>query len=140
MSKSDLEEKFLYYWRILAPDLPEPEREYRFHAVRRFRWDFAWPAQKVAVEIQGGTWMRTKTGRSGGHAHPSRIEKDVEKYNLGQQEGWSVYLVTGKMLDRAPTSTIEQVAAAVGGAEETLPFSDDLYICRDGIHNEAPEM
>jgi very-short-patch-repair endonuclease len=123
MSKSELEATFLHYWRLLAHDLPEPEREYRFHPVRRFRWDFAWPKRKVAVEIQGGTWMRTKMGRSGGHAHPSRLEKDAEKYNLGQQEGWSVYLITGQMLDRDPAYCIAQVAAALDG-EETLPFTD----------------
>ena len=51
------------------------EREFRFAPPRRWRLDFAWPAVRVAVEIEGGIW------RPGGGAHsrPANIERDAEK-------------------------------------------------------------
>jgi len=34
--------------------LPEPVVEHLFEVGRKFRFDFAWPAQRVALEVQGG--------------------------------------------------------------------------------------
>ena len=51
--KSELEEAFLYYWRLLANDLPEPATQYKFHPERRWPLDFAWPELKISVEING---------------------------------------------------------------------------------------
>ena len=60
MAKSELEQCFL---RILDTeshriglDLVWPEREFRF-CERRWRFDFAWPSHKVAVEIDGGIFI-----------------------------------------------------------------------------------
>ncbi len=39
---------------IKRTGLPKPAREYRFHRERRWRFDFAWPDYKVAVEVEGG--------------------------------------------------------------------------------------
>mgnify|MGYP000595384776 FL=1 len=36
--------------------LPAPEREHRFHPVRRWRFDFAWPGEKFSVEGEGITF------------------------------------------------------------------------------------
>jgi very-short-patch-repair endonuclease len=66
--------------------------EYRFHATRRWRFDFAWPTQKIAVEIEGGTWS------GGRHTRGSGYEKDCEKYNEAVRLGWSVLRFTGKMV------------------------------------------
>jgi hypothetical protein len=48
---STLEATFGYLLRAIAPDLPDPVTEYRFHPTRRWRMDFAWPAHQVAVEL-----------------------------------------------------------------------------------------
>ena len=32
-------------------------QEYRFHPARRWRFDVAWPAQRIAVEVDGGQWI-----------------------------------------------------------------------------------
>ena len=69
---------------LKAKALPIPEQEYRFHPVRRFRFDYAWPASLVALEIEGGVW----TG--GRHVHPSGYLRDMVKYNLAASMGWRV--------------------------------------------------
>jgi len=79
---SDLESAFLVACRTLG--LPEPTREYRFDSVRRWRFDFAWPALRVAVEAEGGIW----TG--GRHTRGAGFEADMAKYNAAAVAGWTV--------------------------------------------------
>lgn len=64
--------------------LPLPETEYRFAPPRRWRFDYAWPAHKVALEVEGGVW----TG--GRHVSGAGFVKDMEKYNAAAVAGWRV--------------------------------------------------
>lgn len=41
-----------------ALGLPNPQQEVRFMRERKWRFDLAWPDDKVAIEIQGGGFMR----------------------------------------------------------------------------------
>ena len=86
--------------QIRLANLPEPIREYRFHAHRQWRFDFCWrlPDNLVACEVEGGIWMQTSTGRSKGHAHPERFESDCEKYNEAALYGWLLIRVTPPMI------------------------------------------
>jgi very-short-patch-repair endonuclease len=113
LSKSDLEAAFLFY--IDALDLPKPNREWRFHPERRWRFDFAWPDRMVAVECEGGVWMQTKSGRSKGHAHPARFEADCEKYSTAAAMGWKVLRVTAGMLDRDALGFLDLLIEALDG-------------------------
>ena len=70
-------------------DLPEPEREYRFAPPRRWRFDFAWPEHKVAVEIEGGLF------KGGRHQSLDGFLKDAEKYEAALLKGWTVYRCPG---------------------------------------------
>ena len=80
---SEAEERFLLHWRADGYDEP-PRREYRFHDQRRWRFDFAWPDMKLAVEIQGLT-------RAGGaHQRIDAIGRDYNKLNAAQMMGWVV--------------------------------------------------
>lgn len=58
--------------------------EYRFHPERRWRFDFADPKRKVAIEIEGGLW------NYGRHNRPEGYMKDLEKYNQAALMGWKV--------------------------------------------------
>lgn len=66
--------------------------EYRFHPVRRWRFDFCWPAEKIAVEIEGGTWS------GGRHTTGSGFKKDCEKYNHAAKMGFCVLRFTSDMV------------------------------------------
>lgn len=114
MSKSNLERVFETRWRQLASDAPEPEREYLFALEplgRRWRFDFAWPERKIAVEIDGGQWQ----AHGGRHARDS----DREKHNAAQVLGWRVLHYSGAMLKRDPVGVVGQV-------REALEVSDGL--------------
>ena len=105
---SGLEEQFLLVWRTLVPNGPEPVREYRFHPARRWRLDFAWPAQKVAVEVEGGIWIR------GRHQRPLPFTTDCEKYNAATTMGWRIFRCTSTILNQNPAAFIAQVAESLG--------------------------
>jgi len=68
--------------------LPKPEAEVRFHPVRKWRFDFAWPEHKIALEIEGGIWT------AGRHTRGSGVVKDLEKYNPAASMGWLVFRTT----------------------------------------------
>lgn len=67
--------------------LPVPMEEYQFHDTRKWRFDFAWPVQKVALEIDGGNFM------GGAHVNGGRIRKTQEKENEAQAMGWKIFHV-----------------------------------------------
>jgi very-short-patch-repair endonuclease len=62
--------------------------EFRFHPKRRWRFDFAFPSQMVALEVEGGVWSH------GRHTRGSGYVKDLEKYNAAAALGWQVLRVT----------------------------------------------
>lgn len=62
----------------------QPETEHRFHPARRWRFDFAFPALRLGVEVEGGLYSR------GRHVRPAGYEADLEKYNAAALAGWMV--------------------------------------------------
>ena len=98
---------FLDAWRRICPDLPLPVREFRF-SERRFRFDFAFPDRKVAVEVDGGGWLY------GRHHRPKGYERDLEKCNLAQFLGWRVFRFTPQMLEDDPDGCVGMVLGALG--------------------------
>jgi hypothetical protein len=77
---------------VEAAGLPPPVREYRFARPRRWRFDYAWPAHRFALEIEGATW----TG--GRHVRGRGYEADCEKYNEAALRGWTVLRATSGMV------------------------------------------
>lgn len=71
-----------------AHGLPEPEPEFKFHPRRKWRWDFAWIAEKVALEIQGALWTQGRHSRGTGYL------ADNEKANAGVILGWRLLRVS----------------------------------------------
>ena len=82
MSASELEDIFAA--QLDAVGLDGYAREYQAIPGRRYRFDFCWVKERLAVEIQGGTYSR------GAHARPLGIKRDYEKGNLAVQFGWKV--------------------------------------------------
>lgn len=104
---SSLERTFMFFWRALAPDLPEPVAEYRIIPDRRWRWDFCWPDQRLAVELQGGIWQY------GAHTRPRGVQRDIEKARAATLAGWRVLAFTSDDLDDNPEECIDQVRAVL---------------------------
>ena len=77
---------------ILKQQFPGLESEYRFNSERRYRFDYCWPAAKIALEIEGGVW----TG--GRHTRGAGFVRDIEKYNSAALIGWRVFRVTPQMV------------------------------------------
>jgi very-short-patch-repair endonuclease len=88
--KSELEETFVI--RLLSHNIPNHVRQYRFAPPRKWAFDFAWPEYKVAIEIEGGTWINGRHNRGKG------FEMDCEKYNAATLLGWRVFRFTSTHL------------------------------------------
>jgi hypothetical protein len=86
--------------------LPRPEREWKFEAKRRWRFDYAWPERMIALEVEGGVW----TG--GRHTRGAGFLKDVEKYNRAAVLGWRLLRVTPDKL--VSTGTFEMLREIFG--------------------------
>jgi hypothetical protein len=69
---------------LIAAGLPAPTPEYRFAADRKWKFDFGWPAHKVALEVEGGIWIQ------GRHSRGSGMSADFVKYNRAAILGWRV--------------------------------------------------
>ena len=82
-----------------AHGLPIPQPEFRFHPVRRWRFDYAWPASLIAVEVEGGAWTR------GRHTRGKGFIADLEKYNEAQVLGWVVLRYTPDQLAKGSCFT-----------------------------------
>lgn len=72
--------------------LPYPEAEYSFFNGRRWKFDFAYPEKKIAIEVEGGMWTR------GRHTRPLGFDADCEKYSIAATMEWIVIRVTEKMI------------------------------------------
>lgn len=70
--------------------LPMPEPEVRFCPPRRFRFDWAWVEEKVALEIQGGIFTH------GRHTRGAALLAEHEKLNLAASLGYRVFYATPK--------------------------------------------
>ena len=68
--------------------LPMPVTELRFHPIRRWRFDYAFPKYKIALEVEGGVWTR------GRHTRGAGFLRDVSKYNEAALMGWLVLRTT----------------------------------------------
>ena len=100
--KAQQERTFLHNLITLRVPLPTPE--FVFHPTRKWRLDYAWPAHKLALEVEGGVWSGGKHGRGSG------IVKHMEKANGLACLGWRLLRVTPKELPSASTALLVREA------------------------------
>ncbi len=101
MASSAAEESFALQIRALK--LPEAAREHRF-CERMWRFDFAWPERKLAVEIEGGIWI------NGRHSRGKGMVSDMQKYNRATVLGWRVMRFSAAMVkDGSAVAEIESI-------------------------------
>ena len=82
-------------------------KEFKFHPKRRWRFDYAIPEHRIALEVEGGVW----TG--GRHTRPQGFLGDIEKYNTATLMGWRVFRTTPDDLLR--TATLNLLKQAISG-------------------------
>ena len=109
---SELEETMAGSLRLNA--LPEGVREYAFAQgiKRKWRFDFAWPEAKVALEVEGGQWSRSP----GRHQRGKGMEGDIEKYNFAGLMGWLVIRASTDMVHDNRAADVVRAALLLRGA------------------------
>lgn len=70
----------------------EVVKEYKFHPERKWRFDFAIPDKKIAIEYEGGVFGGGKSRHTTGKGYAG----DAEKYNEAAKLGWKVLRYTSK--------------------------------------------
>lgn len=81
MYRNKMEVLELHVQKIFVP-------EYQFLKQRKWKVDYALPCCKLAIEIEGGTWI------GGGHSRGSGMNEDMEKYNNLAILGWRLLRFT----------------------------------------------
>jgi hypothetical protein len=71
------------------------EKEYKFHHVRKWRMDYAVPRALVAIEVQGGLFVK------GAHSNPAAIRSYYEKLNAAASLGWRVWQYAPEQIIKA---------------------------------------
>lgn len=124
---SALEDQFLSLWQARHPtiilerefsDIDAWEQDYqeRFSKSKRskrYRLDFAHPASRTGIEIQGGVYSR------GRHVTGSGYERDCKKYNLANIGGWTIFLLTSTMAKDVAWSSL--IASHIVAQSHQLP-------------------
>ena len=82
-------------------------KEHKFHPKRKWRFDYAIPEHKIALEVEGGVW----TG--GRHIRAQGFLGDMEKYNTATLMGWRVFRTTPD--DLYKMVTINLLRQAING-------------------------
>lgn len=87
-----------------------PEREHFLNNLRGFRFDFAWPEIKLAVEVDGAGY---------GHQQISARIKDMEKINAAIELGWKVlvYPTSRIQTHKRRARIVEQIKRVICGVE-----------------------
>jgi len=83
------------------------KRQYKYVPGRRFSADFAFPVQKLVVEVDGGVYTRRA------HGSVSGIIADMKRSNLAAMNGWRVMRFRPDEIAKTPAMIIEQVKAAL---------------------------
>ena len=118
--------------------MPAWETEFTFWPGRRWRFDYAWPAFRIAFEIEGGAHGRlitvlsgyesrkgamvpikagTRIRLGGRHQTGPGYEADIEKYNRAAIAGWLVLRATTRQVRDGEALAALRLAFAARGLE-----------------------
>ena len=122
-NQSGLEDFFITHWIDRFPDLPVPETQFtevqpwldhwryrqETESPRCRKWiaDFAWPDERVIVEVQGGVWHKS------GHSSPKGLMRDYAKAITAASGGWVFIPIGGDQLTKTSGIFMELIADAL---------------------------
>lgn len=113
MTKRDHEQRFAEAWAATGLRGSDIERQFRFHETRRWRLDFAFPSQRLGVEIQGFGY---------GHQSQQGMSADAEKFNAATELGWRLLVYTTRQIQSQAglDEAVEQVKRVLCGVADEL--------------------
>lgn len=85
--------------------------EHRFHHTRMWRFDYAIPSHRIAIEIDGGVWIE------GRHNRPKGYIADLDKFNNAAALGWRVLKFTPQQ--QFTMKALRLIQATIKGEDET---------------------
>lgn len=95
-------------------------KEYRFHPTRRWRFDYAIPEHKIALEVEGGVWTQ------GRHTRPQGFLGDVAKYNAATVMGWRVLrTVPDELISAKTLRMIQETINNIDNEQQTKAIQTD---------------
>lgn len=104
-------------FQIKALKLPAPKVQYRFHPLRKWSFDFAWPDRMLYLEVEGGIWIRG----GGRHNRASCFEKDAEKYNEAALLGYrGLRVTTQQVTSGVAVMLVERALRSSGAVAEAV--------------------
>jgi len=108
-AESQLETRLVQLLRRFG--LPDPARQVSVsdESGRVGRIDFAYPMERIAIEVQSYTW----------HSSRRALNKDAERFNRLQALGWIVILVTYEDLEKHPARVAARIRSALESRRET---------------------
>lgn len=105
---SDLEHSL--YFELRRNGLKGWVAEHRFKGMngkRRYRFDVAWPEKKIAIDVQGGLYLKGRRA----HGSPEQMKRDSMKQAEANLCGWIFIAVTPEMMKDG--SAVELVKKAL---------------------------
>lgn len=99
MAKDKTGQHLIFFSVLDSVKITRPTPEFMFHPTRKWRMDYAWPDQKVCLEVEGGAFI------GGRHTSGAGFIGDMEKYNEAALLGWRIFKCVPK--DLCKTATIQ---------------------------------
>jgi very-short-patch-repair endonuclease len=130
---TSIEVTFLRVWECVRGLEDRPVMQLRFALPeRQFRFDFAFPARRVAVELEGGIFLRN---RNKGHASPKELLASMEKNNAAMLQGWRVLRYSTIDLKKRPVQVVEEVVELL---RRSRVWSDEQKTLSLGTEDPKP--
>lgn len=96
-----------HFARAVVGDAPGMRKRLTAAGLHDWRFDYAWPALKVAVEFDGGQWVA--------HGGRHNRDSDREKLNAAGALGWRVLQFSNQQWERNSEGCIRIIKQALGG-------------------------
>ena len=136
-------ERLLY--EILNEQYPgEWESDVVYLEGKAYRGDAVNRKHKVVIEVDGGLrpfWIKLKNGQrkkalKGGHSTPEGIERDMDKLNQSQLQGWRLLRYTPDTLRLRPWMILSAVRQVCGASIDDR-MQMDLMGCKQGTLSQV---